>query len=174
MFIQYDPQLPEPYLPRHSLKMKCANREAVLYIYNSRHRLEYRHVFGAVRAMKRRCYSDIHWWIGNVHGASANNPLIFGKYSVIVRGLPPSIGKHRRTIDVWKYRIFAKHRRILTNIYQTFTNASRMLMWHGLFVNKPPITPKPALHLNYPWLHLSGNWLSFVPHWAISHFFTHK
>ena len=94
------------------------------YLYNSRHRLEYRHVFGDVRAMKRRCYGDIHRWIGDVQGASSNNPLIFGNSSAIVRGLPPSIGNHRRTFDLWKYRIFAKHRRILPNVPLTFTNAS--------------------------------------------------
>ena len=95
-----------------------------LGLYNCTHRLEYRHVFGDARAMKRRCYGDIHRWIGDVHGASGNNPLIFGNSSAIVRGLPPSIGNHRRTFDLWKYRIFAKHRRILPNVSVTFTNAS--------------------------------------------------
>ena len=95
-----------------------------LGLYNYRHRLEYRHVFGDVRTMKRRCCGDIHRWIGDVHGASANNPLIFGNSSPIVRGLPPSIGNHRRTFDFWKYRIFAKHCPILPNVSVTFTNAS--------------------------------------------------
>ena len=76
------------------------------------------------RAMKRRCYGDIHRWIGDVQGASANNPLIFGNSSAIDRGLPPSIGNHRRTFDLWKSRIFAKHRRILPDVPLTFTNAS--------------------------------------------------
>ena len=93
-------------------------------LYNSRHRLEYRHVFGDVKAMKRRCYGDIHRWIGDVHGASANKPLIFGNSLAIDQGLPPSIGNHRRTFDLWKYRIFAEHRRILPNVTLTFTNAS--------------------------------------------------
>ena len=95
-----------------------------LGLYNCRHRLEYRHVFGDVRAMKRRCCGDIHRWIGDVHGASAINPLIFGNSSAIIRGLPPSIGNHRRTFDLWKYRIFAKHRWILPYVSVTFTNAS--------------------------------------------------
>ena len=94
------------------------------YLYNSRHRLEYRHVYGDVRAMKRRCYGDIHRWIGDVQGASANNPLIFGNSSAFDRGLPPSIGNHRRTFDLSKYRIFAKHRRIVPNAPLTVTNAS--------------------------------------------------
>ena len=94
------------------------------YLYNSRHRLEYRHVFVDVRAMKRRCYADTHWWKGDVHGASANNLLMFGNSLAIVRGLPLSIGNLRRTFYLWKYRIFAKHRRILPNISLTFTNAS--------------------------------------------------
>ena len=94
------------------------------YLHKSRHRLEYRFVFGDVRAMKRRHYGDIHRWIGDVHGASANNPLIFGNSSAIVRRLPLSIGIHRRTFDLWKYRIFAKHRRILPIVSLTFTNAS--------------------------------------------------
>ena len=92
------------------------------YLYNSRHRLEYRHVFRDVRAMKRRCYGDIHRWMGDVHGASANNPLIFGNSSAIVRGLPPSIGNHRRTFDLLKYRIFLKYSQILPNVSLTFTN----------------------------------------------------
>ena len=94
------------------------------YLYNSRHRLEYWHVFGDVRAMKRRCYGDIPRWIGDVHGASANNLIIFGNSSAIVRGLPPSIRNHRQTFDLWKYRIFAKHRRVLPDVSLTFTNAS--------------------------------------------------
>ena len=66
--------------------------------------------------MKRRCYGDIHRWIGDVHRASANNPLIFGNSSAIVLGLPPSIGNHRRTFNLWKNRI-------LPNVSVTFTNA---------------------------------------------------